>query len=90
LREALQEELQSLYPRKAFAGFNRVRIKDSTGFKLPSNMKASCRGSGGPAGTGRAGIGIQYEYSVKSGRIPDLNLTPEVRNGIAIWLYRRS
>jgi hypothetical protein len=54
--------------------FKRVRIKDSTAFQLPEDMKERYPGSGGAAS--KAMIRIQFEYDLKTGEILDLSLHP--------------
>jgi hypothetical protein len=78
---ALPEEQFSgfLYDCDFLSAFEHVRIKDSTKFNLPSNMAEHYRGSGGNETTSSAGISIQYEFDLKSGKIPDLSLTEAVR-----------
>lgn len=59
-----------------FSCFNHVRIKDSTSFKVPDNLAESYSGNGG----GIAGISIQYEYDLKTGKFLDLAITEAGRN----------
>ena len=59
-----------------FSDFNHVRIKDSTTFKVPDNMKEHYSGNGG----GLAGITIQYEFDLKTGKFLDLTITEASRN----------
>ncbi len=54
-----------------FTQYDRVRIKDSTSFQLPDNMKDKYKGSGGSAS--KACIRIQFEYDLKNGEILDLS-----------------
>ena len=56
--------------------FHQVRIKDSTKFKVPPNLADSYSGNGG----GVAGIAIQYEYDLKTGKFLDLTITEASRN----------
>jgi hypothetical protein len=56
--------------------FNHVRIKDSTTFKVPDNLKDNYSGNGG----GVAGITIQYEFDLKTGEFLDLTITEASRN----------
>jgi hypothetical protein len=58
------------------SGFNYVRIKDSTTFKVPDNLKDNYSGNGG----GLAGITIQYEFDLKTGKFLDLTITEASRN----------
>lgn len=54
--------------------FKKVRIKDSTAFKLPKNMKDKYPKSAKKKTI--AQIRIQFEYDIKSGEILDLSLHP--------------
>ncbi len=69
-KAVLQDRKQSIN----FTKFNRIRIKDSTSFQLPKEMKGKYKGSGG--GSSAACIRIQFEYDLKSGDILDLSLNP--------------
>ena len=55
-----------------FTQYGKVRIKDSTSFQLPENMKNEYPGSGGSGSP--ACIRIQFEYDIKTGKILDLSL----------------
>jgi hypothetical protein len=56
--------------------YNHVRIKDSTVFKVPDNLSSHYSGNGG----GPAGIKIQYEFALKTGKFLDLTITAANRN----------
>ena len=56
--------------------FNHLRIKDSTTFKVPDHLAAHYGGNGG----GLAGITIQYEFDLKTGKFLDLTITEACRN----------
>lgn len=56
------------------ADFKRVRIKDSTSFKLPENMKDEYPKA--DKSTTIAQIRIQLEYDIKNGEILDISLHP--------------
>jgi len=56
-----------------FTQFSRVRIKDSTKFQLPENMKQTYPGTGGSASD--AAAKIQYEFDLKNGDIIDFEIT---------------
>ena len=58
-----------------FKAFNRVRIKDSTKYNLPSSYKEHYQGPGGVANVSGAMISIQYEYDLLTGHPLDLRLT---------------
>lgn len=57
-----------------FIGCDKVRIKDSTSFQLPENMKDVYKGSGGSGS--KSCIRIQFEYDLKNRDILDLSLHP--------------
>jgi hypothetical protein len=57
--------------------FNRVNVKDSSKFDLPSSLKDMLPGFGGNAS--KAGACIQYEFELKTGQINDLTITPANR-----------
>jgi len=65
---------------KTLSSFGRVRIKDSTRFKLPASYSKIYQGHGGNPGTGESLISIQYEYDLLSGNAMDLRLTTGRRN----------
>lgn len=72
LVELLEEQLHLdvLYHGSFWKHFPRVRIKDSTRFKVPDLMKDQFKGNGGSA----AALCIQYEYDLGTGRILDLHI----------------
>lgn len=59
------------------AHFSQVRIKDGTRFDVPGEFSDKLPGSGGSAS--KAGVCIQYEFDLKSGKILDLTITPANR-----------
>jgi hypothetical protein len=61
--------------------FSRVRIKDATRFDLPERLKSHFKGFGGKLTSG-AGIGIQYEYDLKNGKVLDFDITDAIRPDI--------
>jgi len=69
-----------LYKADFLKEFNHVRIKDSTKFNIPNNLAEHYKGCGGSEGCLLAGISIQYEFDLKTGKILDLNITEAVRN----------
>jgi len=69
---------KALYCESFLSSFNHVRIKDSTKFKAPSNLEAHYKGCGGSGST--AGISIQHEFDLKTGKFLDLTLTQAIRN----------
>ncbi len=73
----LEKILKNWLPSKAhiyFTEYEKVKIKDSTSFQLPENMKGKYQGSGGASS--KASIRIQFEYDLKNGEITDLSLHP--------------
>ena len=80
LKELLERQLSNIFCAGFLSQFNHVRIKDSTRFNVPDNLKAHFKGSGGNKGTSRACVCIQYEYDARSGKILDLNVTDGTRN----------
>lgn len=81
LSQLIREQFSDmLYCDDFLSNFNHVRIKDSTKFNVPANLASHYRGSGGSEGTSAAGICIQYEFDLKTGKFLDLTLTEAVRN----------
>jgi len=79
LSRLISEQFSSvLYSEEFLSDFNHVRIKDSTKFNVPSNLATHFKGSGGSGST--AGISIQYEFDLKTGKFLDLTITQAVRN----------
>jgi hypothetical protein len=77
LSSVLQAQFSDmLISEKFLSEFHHVRIKDSTTFKVPDNLSAHYRGNGG----GEAGITIQYEFDLKTGKFLDLTITEAARN----------
>ena len=69
-----------LYCKEFLSQFNHARIKDSTKFNIPSNLASNYKGSGGSGSVSEAGICIQYEFDLKTGKFLDLTITESVRN----------
>jgi hypothetical protein len=69
-----------LYDDSFLKSYNHVRIKDSTTFKVPSNLAVQYRGNGGCGTCSLAGINIQYEFDLKTGKFLDLTINEAVRN----------
>jgi hypothetical protein len=81
LKQLISEQFSDLlYCEEFLSFFNHVRIKDSTKFIVPSNLVPHYRGSGGSGDTSNAGISIQYEFDLKTGKFLNLNVTEAVRN----------
>jgi Transposase DDE domain len=81
IRTLLEEQIkkQVVEPLSAVCleRFSSVKIKDSTRFQLPASLKEKYPGSGGAAS--EAGMHIQFEFDIKSGRITTLNATDAKR-----------
>lgn len=60
--------------------FEHVRIKDGTRFDIPEEFFQELPGSGGSAS--KAGVCIQYEFDIKSGKILELKITPANRQDV--------
>jgi len=81
LQEFLQDHcqrVQALYDPGFLGSFNHVRVKDSTKFMIPDTLKEHYKGVGGRAG--EAGMSIQFEYDIKSGKVLDLTIGPGCEN----------
>ena len=75
VKAVLERLICEQFSEKLFAGdflshYNHVRIKDSTTFKAPSNLAIHYKGRGGTAG-----ISIQYEFDLKTGKFLDLTFS---------------
>ncbi|GHV52767.1 IS4 family transposase [Bacteroidia bacterium] len=66
-----------LYQGSLLDGFHRVRIKDSTKFKIPGMPQGHYKGNGGSL----AGISIQYGFGLETGKALGLSIYPGNRNG---------
>jgi hypothetical protein len=73
LREVLSGSIStgSLYESSFWKAFKRVRLKDSTKFKVPDVMCDEFKGNGGSL----AGVCIQHEYDLKSGEVLEIEVT---------------
>lgn len=81
LESVLADQLSNQLPtvdKQHYTHFNRVRIKDSTRYRVPKNLAEVYTGHGGDGGP--AQISIQYEYDLISGKTIDLSLTAATRN----------
>ncbi len=78
LEEAMKNLLLQEGVLQTFSGFNRVLIKDSSGFELPQSMVSSFPGKGGY--TSNAAASIQFEFDLKRFALNRLALTPNTRN----------
>lgn len=66
-QQLLKNRLSSQTIIQSNLSFNRIRILDATSFQVPDNYAEKYPGSGGCANT--AGLKIQLEYELKSGKI---------------------
>jgi hypothetical protein len=82
IEELISEQLSKGVSQSLEVGwlkhFNQVKVKDSTKFDLPKNLKKELPGFGGSAS--EAGVSIQYEFDLKSGKVIDLTLNPAKRS----------
>jgi len=77
LKRLICEQLPDMLISEDFLKeYNHVRIKDSTTFKVPANLSEHYPGNGG----GLAGITIQFEFDLKTGKFLDLTVTEASRN----------
>lgn len=77
LKSIMEEAIKiSINPNNKidFTKYGKVKIKDSTSFQLPENMKDVYQGSGGSSSD--ACIRIQFEYDLKDKKILDLSFHP--------------
>ena len=72
LEEALKNQFRDVEPIVFPHIFKRVLIKDSTRFDIDKSLKKYYPSFGGK--TSSAGVSIQLEYDLKSGRINDLDI----------------
>jgi hypothetical protein len=80
LSKLMESQLNLTGKQGRLSFFNRVRIKDSTRFTLPSAYAQSYAGMGGAVLNNESMISIQYEYDLLSGSTLDLRLTTGTRN----------
>jgi hypothetical protein len=81
LSEVLCEHFANMYSAELLPDFDGILIKDSTKMLIPSGLESEHRACGGDVHSrSEAGISIQYEYDLKSGKIKDLNITSGDRN----------
>lgn len=73
VEQQLQEQLYKVAPLESLKNFTSVKIKDSTRFQVPENLKDQYPGYGGAAS--EAGAHIQLEFDLLSGKIADLHVT---------------
>jgi len=77
LEEQLEKQVTKPLATVCLERFSSVKIKDSTRFQLPASLKDKYPGSGGAAS--EAGMHIQFEFDIKSGRVNTLKATDAKR-----------
>lgn len=77
LTEQISGQLYEVINPIALDRFDSVKLKDSTRFWLPKNLKDAYPGNGGT--DCEAGMHIQFEFDLKSGHISDVNPTSALR-----------
>jgi hypothetical protein len=77
LRRQLDSQLTNVVQRKGLntvlKRFSAVKVKDSTRFQVPDNLKEVYPGAGG--GSSEAGVHVQFEFDLLSGKTTDLGFT---------------
>jgi hypothetical protein len=73
LQKQLTQQIYQIIDVKILEPFTSVKIKDSTRFQLPPNLKKNYAGCGG--GASEAGIHIQFEFDVKTGKVSEIQPT---------------
>jgi Transposase DDE domain len=76
----LENQIKSTAKEERLFFFNRIRIKDSTRFTLPTAYAQTYNGLGGAVANSESMISIQYEYDLLSSSTLDLRLTTGTRN----------
>lgn len=78
LKQQLESQLVGAIERKGLgpllAQFSAVKVKDSTRFQVPGNLKDAYPGVGGGS-TSEAGVHVQFEFDLLSGKVCDLGFT---------------
>lgn len=73
VEQQLQSQLCKILPLENFRHFTSVKIKDSTRFQVPDNLKDKYPGYGG--GASEAGVHVQFEFDLLSGKVADVHVT---------------
>lgn len=73
VEQQLQSQVCKILPLENLRNFTSVKIKDSTRFQIPQNLKDQYPGYGG--GASEAGVHVQLEFDLLSGKIADLHVT---------------
>lgn len=77
LEQQLQDQLCKIVPAQSLRNFTSVKVKDSTRFQIPANLKDQYPGYGG--GASEAGVHIQFEFDLLSGKIADLHVSDALK-----------
>jgi len=78
LEEAIATQILDTHTFNSLEIFNRILIKDSTKFNIHDLLKNEFPGSGGSGS--EAGVSIQFEYDLQTGKITDLDLQAQSKN----------
>lgn len=78
LEEAIATQILDTHTFNSLGIFNRILIKDSTKFNINELLKDEFPGSGGSGS--EAGVSIQLEYDLQTGKITDLDLQAQNKN----------
>jgi len=73
LRVFLEQQVSSVLDPEFLERFNHIRVSDSTKFDVPKEFKDVLPGFNGRVSSA-AGISIQYEFDIKSGRVLCLDI----------------
>lgn len=73
VEQQLQGQLYKIVPLESLKHFTSVKIKDSTRFQIPENLRKQYPGYGG--GASEAGVHVQFEFDLLSGKIADLHVS---------------
>ena len=73
LEQHMSTQITKSIEVECLKNFTSVKIKDSTRFQIPDNLKEKYPGSGGAASA--AGTHIQFEFDILSGKVNDVYVT---------------
>ncbi len=72
LENVLVHQIDSGGFKELLPGQKAIKVKDSTSFQLPDELKDIYPGSGGASS--KACLKIQFEYDLKTGKVTDLSV----------------
>lgn len=78
LNEVISKQIDIPIEPAFLKKFTKIKIKDSTKFDLPDNLKEHLQGFGGRV-TSEACVSIQYEFDLKSNRLEDVEITSALK-----------